>query len=511
MVHRLSRHDLERLGRSGATAAMRRFLAAVARGETDSPPRLQVPLRSRTLVFTVGADLERAFVGFRLYSIRGASPADGAPSQALGLLDAATGEIVATAVGDAFGAWRTAAIGAVALEEGTAPRPGSLDVAIIGAGFQAHHHARAWAATGRVASFRVHARSAERSASFARELAIETGAPATHTRSAREAVEGAAAVLCATTSTTPVFEPEDLHPNAYVATVGPKFGGANEVPGEVYERATYAFTDAPAQVCDYEATRGPLPGGRRARSLAGLADIVAGKEACPHAGLRLFVSEGLSGTEVALLAALVDSRRPAHRASGPARPADSPHRSSPLRANHLTNFRAARFEDAPQIAALASAVWVDTYATEGVTPTIAEYVLGEFTPERIGAQLGHAGRRAWIAEENAGVVGYADLQLDRATPELGSVRQAEILHVYVHERHTRRGLGSRLLQTCCDHAFEAGCEAVWLTVWSENARAHRFYEDSGWEWFGDTEFRLGDVAHANRIYALRRPKRASLA
>jgi ornithine cyclodeaminase/alanine dehydrogenase len=486
MARSLVEHDLERLGRSGATAAIRRFLAAAARGETDSPPRLQVPLRSRTLVFTVGSDLERALAGFRVYSIPRASRDDAAPSQMLGLLDAATGQIVATAVGDAFGAWRTAAIGAVALEEATAPRPRSLDVAILGVGFQAHHHARAWAATGRVARFRVHARSAERSASFAHELTVETGVPATHAGSAREAIQGATAVLCATTSTTPVFEAEDLGADAYVATVGPKFGGTNEVPGEVYERAAFAFTDAPAQVCEYEATRGPLPGGRRARSLVGLADIVAGTQACPHAGLRLFVSEGLSGTEVALLAALVDSR---------GRP--------------LTNLRAARLEDAPRIAALASAVWVGTYATEGVTSTIAEYVLGEFTPERIERQLGHPGRHAWIAEDGAGVVGYADLQLDQATPELGSVRQAEVLHVYVHERHTRRGVGSRLLRACCDHAFDAGCEAVWLTVWSENARAHRFYENSGWDWCGDTEFRLGGVAHANRVYALRRSTRAS--
>jgi ribosomal protein S18 acetylase RimI-like enzyme len=213
-----------------------------------------------------------------------------------------------------------------------------------------------------------------------------------------------------------------------------------------------------------------------------LPDLVAGRQACPHAGLRLFVSEGLSGTEVALLAALVELPRPAQRA----------------------RFRPARPEDAPQIAALASAVWIDTYATEGVTSVIAGYVLGEFTPERVRARLDHPGRRTWVAEEDAGIVGYADLQLDRATPELGPVRQAEVEHVYVCERHVRKGLGSRLLRLCCDHAFGAGCEAVWLTVWSENVRARRFYEAAGWEGIGDTQFRLGDRAHSNRIYALRR-------
>ena len=40
-------------------------------------------------------------------------------------------------------------------------------------------------------------------------------------------------------------------------------------------------------------------------------------------------------------------------------------------------LRAARSDDAPRIAALLSAVWVGTYATEGVTPEIAAYVLAE--------------------------------------------------------------------------------------------------------------------------------------
>jgi diamine N-acetyltransferase len=168
-------------------------------------------------------------------------------------------------------------------------------------------------------------------------------------------------------------------------------------------------------------------------------------------------------------------------------------------------IRAARPDDAPQIAALISSVWVGTYATDGVTPAIAEYVLDKITPARIAAELGRAGRKAWVAEEGEGLVGFADTQPDQATPSLGSMRQAEVLHLYVNERHTRRGLGTRLLETCAQHAFADGCDAVWLSVWARNDRALRFYEARGWEWCGDTAFRLGGTDHANRIYALRRP------
>ena len=36
--------------------------------------------------------------------------------------------------------------------------------------------------------------------------------------------------------------------------------------------------------------------------------------------------------------------------------------------------------DAPALAALSIQVWLDTYATEGVSDLIARYVLDEFTP-----------------------------------------------------------------------------------------------------------------------------------
>lgn len=166
------------------------------------------------------------------------------------------------------------------------------------------------------------------------------------------------------------------------------------------------------------------------------------------------------------------------------------------------NLRPARADDAPQIAALLSAVWIGTYATEGVTPAIAAYVQEEFTPERVASDLRHPGRHTWIAEEGAGVIGYADLQLDRAWFESG--RQGEVLHLYVNERHRARGVGSRLLQTCSDFAFGLGCDAVWLSVWEKNNPALDFYENRGWDYCGFRTFRLGGVDHANRVYALRR-------
>ncbi len=309
MTAHLDEPDLVALGRAGAASAMRAFLASAARGRTASPPRWTVPLGGRALVFTIGADLELGVGGFRMYSIGPRAEPVQEPTQTVVLLDLATGAVLAQATHAAYGAWRTAAIGAVALEEALRGRRAPVRAAVLGAGVQAHHQARAWAATGLVGEFAVWARRREAAASFCAALARETGLAAEEAPTPGDALQGAGAVLCATSSPTPTFPAAALGADVYVATLGPKFGGAHEVPSEVYERAAFLLTDAPAQVAEHERQRGALPGGRRAAEAIALSELVAGRAAVSAPGLRLFLSEGLAGTEVALLRAVLEARR----------------------------------------------------------------------------------------------------------------------------------------------------------------------------------------------------------
>ncbi len=295
--------DLDSLGRAGAVNAIRGFLRATAEGHTDAPPRLDVPVSGRRLIFTIGADASADIAGFRLYSIdkeRGTHD----DSQALLLLRLSTGEVLASATGGDFGAWRTAALGAVAMDEATKHLDRPLRMGLLGAGFQAYHHARTWIAARPIERVHVWARRFEAAQAFAAELAMDTGVEVLPEATAALAVQGADAVLGVTRGETPVVEASALPPEGYLATVGPKFGGRNELPAEAYASADVLFSDAPTQCAKFEQVSGPLPGGRTAAEMLSLADVVAGKAALPKTGRLLFVSEGLAGSEVALLAAL---------------------------------------------------------------------------------------------------------------------------------------------------------------------------------------------------------------
>ncbi len=297
--------ELRRLGREGALEAMRSYLCATAEDQTAAPPRMNVPVRNRQLVFTVGASATQDVAGFRLYSIDRESGTHD-DSQLLVLLRLSDGQILATARGPEFGAWRTAALGGVAMEVATRALTHPIRVAVLGAGFQAFHHARTWASARSIESFQIWARRREAAESFAMELAKDTNVPAHAEVTSGTAAEDADAVLAVTRSSEPVVAAEALASSRYVATVGPKFGGRNELPGGVYSKADVLVSDAPEQCASFESKIGPLPGGRTAAEMTALSDIVAGVKSLPGTGQILFVSEGLAGSEVALLGALFE-------------------------------------------------------------------------------------------------------------------------------------------------------------------------------------------------------------
>jgi ornithine cyclodeaminase/alanine dehydrogenase-like protein (mu-crystallin family) len=146
--------------------------------------------------------------------------------------------------------------------------------------------------------------------------------------SAHEAVTGADVVMCATTSTTPVFDPGWLKAGAHVNTVGPRAQGASEVDASIAARVRVVATDSLRQLRSY-ATPYFLAETPWMETMVELGDMVVGK----HTGRRspedmtLFCTAGLSGTEVAVASEAL--RRAGHmmaREGGNDASDDAPHR-----------------------------------------------------------------------------------------------------------------------------------------------------------------------------------------
>jgi len=302
----LSDEDLARLidMRSAIDAVEPAFRARTA-GTLVSPPRHHVVFPGYgDLVFTIGGTVgEDAVAGFRVYeTFAGAGPQR---SQVVAVWDARNGALRGLVLGDRLGELRTGAIGGVAIRY-MAPRTAEI-VAVIGSSAQARTQLEAAATVRRLRAVKVYSRSAKNRLAFATEMAERLGLAISPVTTAREAVEGADIVLCATTSAVPVIDAAWLAPDVHINTVGPKTRTRHELGLDIAERATVIATDSLEQARAY---REPffLDGSPAMGRMIDLAELVSGNTAARPAGsaVTLFCSVGLAGTEILVAAAALD-------------------------------------------------------------------------------------------------------------------------------------------------------------------------------------------------------------
>jgi diamine N-acetyltransferase len=154
--------------------------------------------------------------------------------------------------------------------------------------------------------------------------------------------------------------------------------------------------------------------------------------------------------------------------------------------------------DASRLAVLATQVWLHTYATDGITADIAQYVLSELTAERFSASLCEPDTHLLVAEHGECLVGFAALKFGVSCPSVaGPV--VELATLYVQEHFIGHGLGRALLQAAEARASECSKRPLWLTVNAKNDRALAFYARQGYAKVGTTYFELGEGRHENHV------------
>jgi len=164
-------------------------------------------------------------------------------------------------------------------------------------------------------------------------------------------------------------------------------------------------------------------------------------------------------------------------------------------------LRDATAADALCIGVLGMQVFLDTYATGGIRPTVALEVRSAYSTERCLAILSDPVQRVQVAEYDAHLIGFHQLSL-RATHELAPPGvQAELVRLYVQEPFTACGVGSALLRSAEGLAAAQGADVLWLTPWVHNHRALGFYAARGFQDHGMTLFRFEGEAHENRVLA----------
>lgn len=158
-------------------------------------------------------------------------------------------------------------------------------------------------------------------------------------------------------------------------------------------------------------------------------------------------------------------------------------------------------QDALRLGVLATQVFLDTYATEGIREAIACEVLEHCSTTAMAARLADADRHFIVAESDGHLLGFVELQFGAAPAALAPAPAAEVVRLYVLERFAGRGLGTRLLAQAEVLAAAGGAARVWLTAWVGNARALAFYPRRGYRDEGSTFYEFGGERFENRLFA----------
>jgi ornithine cyclodeaminase len=283
--------DVERLADlPAAIAAIEDALRDRARGSAVSAPRLALAGDDgEGTIVSAGAFPGLGAYGLRAYPLRIDGRVD-----VVAVWGSEPPELDVVVVGRAFGPLRVGAIGGVAMKL-LAPPDASV-LAVVGAGPQARMQAHAACAVRPVAEIRVFRRDAAGRAEAAARWERELGVPVRAAPDAEEAVRGAGIVVTATVASDPVIRADWLEPDALVNVLGHTRPDASEVALDLFERASILVSDFPEQYA-----RDPflLHGTEHVARIGDLAALLAGGGDRP-AGIAVFLSNGLSGTEVAV-------------------------------------------------------------------------------------------------------------------------------------------------------------------------------------------------------------------
>jgi ribosomal protein S18 acetylase RimI-like enzyme len=163
-------------------------------------------------------------------------------------------------------------------------------------------------------------------------------------------------------------------------------------------------------------------------------------------------------------------------------------------------IRRAGVADAPALSELGAATFADTFGHLYSAEDLAAFLAEHHTPQACAKTLADPGYAAWLLEDGGVALGYVlvgPCGLPHADVRHGD---GELKRLYLRREAQNGGDGARLFDAAMDWLERDGPRPVWLSVWSENFGAQRFYARRGFAKAGEYEFVVGRQRDHEFIY-----------
>lgn len=156
-------------------------------------------------------------------------------------------------------------------------------------------------------------------------------------------------------------------------------------------------------------------------------------------------------------------------------------------------YRDARPDEGATLAGIAAATFIETFGPLYKLADLNSFIAG-YTPQAYGAELADpdiAVRFACVGDVPIGFCKVSGLKLPAPAPAAGAM---ELRQLYVFRPWQGEGVAQVLTDWAIATARARGAPELWLSVYTENPRARRFYARQGFVEVAPYHFMVGEQA-----------------
>lgn len=170
-------------------------------------------------------------------------------------------------------------------------------------------------------------------------------------------------------------------------------------------------------------------------------------------------------------------------------------------------IRIATPDDAATLSRVGWETFLDTFVGEFAMPypqaDLDAFFAASYAPEVCARLLSDPRCRGWLAECDDEVAGFATAGPNTLPHDEARPGEGELKRLYVRSGFFGQGLAPRLMAEAMGWLEREGPRPVWLSVWSGNVRAQRFYARYGFEKAGEYGYRVGETVDHEFIFRRR--------
>ena len=165
-----------------------------------------------------------------------------------------------------------------------------------------------------------------------------------------------------------------------------------------------------------------------------------------------------------------------------------------------TVIRRATPDDAPALAELGAVTFIEAFGQLYSPEDLQAFLEDSHSVAAYARALANPDYALWVAERDGRAIGYAQagpcgLPHADATPADG-----ELKRLYLLKSAQNGGIGAALFEQALAWLERDGPRTLWISVWSENFGAQRFYGRYGFEFAGEYAFIVGEQRDREFMY-----------